>query len=220
MVRGTLLRILDELTDEELRTFVFFLQELPGQPDRIPRGKLENVSRVQLAELLLKYHPGMELNVTAQVLEEVPRRDLLRKYHLRGQEGAPRAEAAAAAGSHGQEQKLPVSEETGETTSRMNDLVDTTPIQRRVSEKDLMKLAKNLGKNWRAIGIEYLGVAMSRIEQIEEENPSNAVMRNFYMLNVWKNCEGEKATPDRLYHILSQEEVPLDQDVIEFLRSS
>ncbi|XP_060108721.1 uncharacterized protein LOC132581485 [Heteronotia binoei] len=219
MVRQTLLRLLEELTDEELRTFVFLAQGLPHQPCRIPRGKLENVSRVQLAELLLKYYPGVELNVAAQVLEGVPRRDLLKKYNLRGQEETPRAEAAPAAGTHLQEQQLHVSENSREATPSINSLAETAPVQGRISEKDLMKLAKNLGRNWRAIGIEYLEVPVSRLEQIEEENPGNAVMRNFYMLKVWKNCEGERATPDRLYHILSQEGVSLDPDAIKFLSS-
>ncbi|XP_048346828.1 uncharacterized protein LOC125429607 isoform X2 [Sphaerodactylus townsendi] len=188
MAHRTLLSILEDLTDEDLRVFVFLLPEVPNQTCRIPRGKLDNVSRVQVADLLLQYCPAIELEVVARVLHDLPRRDLLKKYNLRAPAETPRMEAAAAAGP--------------------------------VSEKDLMKLAKNLGKNWRAIGIEYLGVGLPRLEQIEEENPGNAVMRNFYMLKVWKNCEGARATPDRLYHILAQEEVPLDQDAIEFLRTS
>ncbi|XP_054859864.1 uncharacterized protein LOC129346549 [Eublepharis macularius] len=191
MAHRTLLRVLDDLSSDELRAFAFYLPELPGQPTRIPRGKLDNADRVQLAELLLKYYPGRELEVAAKVLYEVPRRDLLKKYLLQGQEGAPTMDAspekAPAAGSHTQGQPLPVSEKPREPTSRMASLAETTPAARRVSEKDLMKLARNLGKNWRAIGIEYLGVEASRLEQIEEENPGNAVMRNFYMLKSWKN---------------------------------
>ncbi|XP_077185219.1 uncharacterized protein LOC143833371 isoform X2 [Paroedura picta] len=181
MVHRRLLAILEELTDEDVRKFAFLVQGLDGL---IPRGKLEGASRVQLAELLVRYCPGEELAVAARVLDAVPRRDLLKKFRLGRHEGAPRAEAG------------------------------------QVSDKALMKVAKILGKNWRAIGIEYLGVAISHLEQIEEENPGNAVMRNFYMLKAWMRNEGKGATPAHLYDILTRDEVPLDQNDIEFLRSS
>ncbi|XP_077185218.1 ankyrin-3-like isoform X1 [Paroedura picta] len=214
MVHRRLLAILEELTDEDVRKFAFLVQGLDGL---IPRGKLEGASRVQLAELLVRYCPGEELAVAARVLDAVPRRDLLKKFRLGRHEGAPRAEA----GSPLQEQEPSVREKTGEATSRTAEgLAGTAPIQRQVSDKALMKVAKILGKNWRAIGIEYLGVAISHLEQIEEENPGNAVMRNFYMLKAWMRNEGKGATPAHLYDILTRDEVPLDQNDIEFLRSS
>lgn len=80
-----------------------------------------------------------------------------------------------------------------------------------------MKLARNMGRKWRQIGIEFLGVETTRLEQIEEENATNVVMRAFYMLLDWRNREGRTATTAKLYHLLNQEGVDLDQNVYAFL---
>lgn len=88
---------------------------------------------------------------------------------------------------------------------------------RQVSDKELMTLAKNMGKNWKQIGIEFLGVKTTRLEQIEEENQNNTAMRAFYVLADWRNRERERATAAQLYVILNQEGVPLDLDAYAFL---
>ncbi|XP_048346829.1 uncharacterized protein LOC125429607 isoform X3 [Sphaerodactylus townsendi] len=128
MAHRTLLSILEDLTDEDLRVFVFLLPEVPNQTCRIPRGKLDNVSRVQVADLLLQYCPAIELEVVARVLHDLPRRDLLKKYNLRAPAETPRMEAAAAAVSGLQEQQLLISERTTEANAWTNNLPETASV--------------------------------------------------------------------------------------------
>nr|XP_020633773.1 uncharacterized protein LOC110070433 [Pogona vitticeps] len=200
-VRGRLLRTLEDLNEAEIATFVFYLN------GTIPRGQLERAPPVKLAELLLRYCPERALEVTADILEKIPRKDLLRA--LRGEkEGA---------GS--------LRERTGGVTLRMGE----TPAapgpslgapSRQASDQELMKVAKEMGKSWKQIGIQYLGVKKSHLEQIEEENPGNVPMRAFYTLVDWRNREKEKATASQLYHILNQEGVQLDREAYDFLLNS
>lgn len=79
-----------------------------------------------------------------------------------------------------------------------------------------MKLARKMGKNWKEIGILYLGMEISRLEQFEEEHPKNMVMQIFSMLWYWRNRE-KKATARHLYNILNQEGVELDFSAYAFL---
>ncbi|XP_053144877.1 FAS-associated death domain protein-like [Hemicordylus capensis] len=197
-VAELLLAILNDLADDELRTFAYHLSFI--QPSGIPRGRLSGATRVQLAELLMQHYPAKELEVTAEVLRKIPRNDLLRRCHLplgemarAGEEPPPRMEVpmqAAAAGQNAGSMRVP--------------------------ESKLMTLAGNMGKKWKQIGIEFLGVTTTRLEQIEEENSTEA-MRAFYMLMEWKNNARERATPAHLFGILSQERVPLDHDAYKFL---
>nr|XP_028565152.1 uncharacterized protein LOC114586208 [Podarcis muralis] len=201
--REQLLQILDDLTDEEFRKFVFYLESIPDRSVRIPRRKLEKVSPVELAELLARYFPGKELEVAAHALGKIPRRDLLRNL-LRDVAGGDR--------------------QSGRGTPAMEapiDLVEAAPVQpSQVSQQQLMKLARKLGRKWKTIAIEFLGVENSRLEQIEEENHKNMVMQAFYMLWDWRNREGGKATAANLYLILDQDGVNLDHDAYAFLRES
>ncbi|CAI5765471.1 apoptosis-associated speck containing a CARD [Podarcis lilfordi] len=201
--RERLLQILDDLTDEELRKFVFYLESIPDRSVRIPRRKLEKVSPVELAELFARYFPGEELEVAAYVLGKIPRKDLLRNL-LRDVAGGDRP--------------------SGRGTPAMEapvDLVEAAPEQpSQVSQQQLMKLARKLGRKWKTIAIEFLGVENSRLEQIEEENHKDMVMQAFYMLWDWRNREGGKATAANLYLILNQDGVNLDYDAYAFLRES
>ncbi|XP_053229275.1 uncharacterized protein LOC128406195 [Podarcis raffonei] len=201
--RERLLQILDDLTDEELRKFVFYLESIPDLSVRIPRRKLEKVSPVELAELLARYFPGKELEVAAHALGKIPRKDLLRNL--------PRDVAGG-------------DRPSGRGTPAMEapvDLVEAAPVQpSQVSQQQLMKLARKLGRKWKTIAIEFLGVENSRLEQIEEENHKDMVMQAFYMLWDWRNREGGKATAANLYLILDQGGVNLDRDAYAFLRES
>ncbi|XP_066474466.1 uncharacterized protein [Tiliqua scincoides] len=190
-----LLKMLQDLPDDQLRIFCFHLGNLSGQPSSIPRGKLSGASPVQVAELLAQHYPGEELDVAADVLRKIPRLDLVERCRLPG--GTRR---------------------TGGEPPGMNATSAATPWQpRQVSDQKLMILAKNMGKNWKQIGIEFLGAKMSRLEQIEEENQNQAVMRAFCMLVDWRNRERERATAAQLYVILNQKGVPLDKEAYAFL---
>ncbi|KAJ7317699.1 hypothetical protein JRQ81_003861 [Phrynocephalus forsythii] len=198
-VRGRVLRTLEELREGEILTFCYFLN------DTIPRGKLEGASSVKLADLLFRYCPDTVLEVTAEILEKIPRRDLL--PGLRG--------AREGAGGLGRRATLRM-EEAPAAAPGPN--FEAPP--RQVSDQELMKVANHMGKRWKQIGIQYLGIKKSHLEQIEEENPGNVPMRAFYTLVGWRNHEKEKATASQLYHILNQDGVELDQEAYGFLLNS
>lgn len=86
-----------------------------------------------------------------------------------------------------------------------------------VSQEQLMRLARKMGKNWKEIGILFLRMDISRLEQFQEEHSKNVVMQIFSMLWAWRTREKDKATADRLYNILSQEGVELDSSAYAFL---
>lgn len=99
--RQKLLGVLEELSDKELKKFVFFL------PDAIPGGKRDTDSRVDLAKLILRYYPERALDVLVDVLHRVPRKDLVLQLQGEAKARGPHRdgteeerEAAAAAGKH------------------------------------------------------------------------------------------------------------------------
>ncbi|KAM3845463.1 uncharacterized protein M6D78_003155 [Vipera latastei] len=188
--RQKLLGVLEELSDKELKTFVFFL------PDAIPGGKRDTDSRVDLAKLILRYYPERALDVLADVLNRVPRKDLV--LQLQGE--------AKGRGSH----------RDGTEEEREAAAAAAAP-PKLVSQEQLMKLARKMGKNWKEIGILFLRMDISRLEQFQEEHSKNIVMQIFSMLWAWRTREKDKATADRLYNILSQEGVELDSSAYAFL---
>ncbi|XP_014838186.1 PREDICTED: uncharacterized protein LOC106915234 isoform X1 [Poecilia mexicana] len=86
----------------------------------------------------------------------------------------------------------------------------------RVTEKQLMIVAKGLGSNWRQIGIQALGIKNVKLEQIEEEKRTY-VERVFAMLIYWSNRKKEKATAANLHSLLSQEDLGVPPESIECL---
>ncbi|XP_063149937.1 uncharacterized protein LOC134490666 isoform X2 [Candoia aspera] len=84
--RDRLLGILQELTNEELRLFAFYL------PRDIPGGRRDTTSRVDLAEVVLRYYPEEALDVTAKVLNKMRRRDLALELEGQLRGAGPRAQ--------------------------------------------------------------------------------------------------------------------------------
>lgn len=74
-----------------------------------------------------------------------------------------------------------------------------------VRESEMMKVAGCIGNNWRQVGIMALDMNTTTLEQIEEDNKLHKE-RVFAMLRRWSMREREKATPARLYFLLTQEE--------------
>ncbi|XP_051280540.1 uncharacterized protein zgc:174906 [Dicentrarchus labrax] len=85
-----------------------------------------------------------------------------------------------------------------------------------VKEKQLMTVARKIGKSWREIGRMALDVPSFKLEQIEEDN-SPHVERVFAMLRYWRTCQREKATAAHLHSLLSQEDWALPPESIDFL---
>ncbi|XP_074537894.1 uncharacterized protein LOC141799531 [Halichoeres trimaculatus] len=85
-----------------------------------------------------------------------------------------------------------------------------------VTEKQLMTLARTIGKSWREIGRLALDISSVKLEQIEEDH-SQHVERVFAMLRHWRTRQREKATAAHLHSLLSQDDWALPPEDIDFL---
>ncbi|XP_028266202.1 uncharacterized protein LOC114438821 [Parambassis ranga] len=85
-----------------------------------------------------------------------------------------------------------------------------------VKEKQLMSVARAIGKSWREIGRMALDIPTVKLEQIEEDH-STHVERVFAMLRYWRTCQREKATAAQLHSLLSHNDWALPPESIDFL---
>ncbi|XP_059189683.1 uncharacterized protein zgc:174906 [Centropristis striata] len=85
-----------------------------------------------------------------------------------------------------------------------------------VKEKQLMTVARTIGRSWREIGRLALDIPSVKLEQIEEDH-SLHVERVFAMLRYWRSCQKEKATAAHLHSLLSQEDWALPPESIDSL---
>ncbi|XP_075952449.1 uncharacterized protein LOC142954955 [Anarhichas minor] len=104
-----------------------------------------------------------------------------------------------------------------------SDLQETIPSKKicnkgpgLVKERQLMMVARTIGKSWREIGRLALDVPSVKLEQIEEDN-SVHVERVFAMLRFWRTRQREKATAARLHSLLSQSDWALPPESIDSL---
>ncbi|CAJ1085157.1 uncharacterized protein zgc:174906 [Xyrichtys novacula] len=87
---------------------------------------------------------------------------------------------------------------------------------RLVKEKQLIMVARTIGKSWREIGRLALDISSVKLEQIEEDH-SLHVERVFAMLRHWRTCQRDKATAAHLHSLLSQDDWALAPESIDFL---
>ncbi|XP_040919888.1 uncharacterized protein zgc:174906 [Toxotes jaculatrix] len=122
---------------------------------------------------------------------------------------------------------LQVSTLSSETTKRKQapELQETIPAKKiynngsyLVTEKQLMTVARAIGRSWREIGRLALDISTVKLEQIEEDH-AHHVERVFAMLRCWRICQREKATAAHLHSLLSQEDMALPPETIDFLLS-
>ncbi|KAM7404766.1 hypothetical protein PAMP_012081 [Pampus punctatissimus] len=85
-----------------------------------------------------------------------------------------------------------------------------------VTEKQLMTVARAIGRSWREIGRQALDIHSVKLEQIEEDN-SLHTERVFAMLRYWSNRQRENATPTHLHSLLSHGDCALPPESIDFL---
>ncbi|KAM6394941.1 uncharacterized protein O9250_013399 [Rhynochetos jubatus] len=199
--RETLLALQQALSEEQFQTLKYLLE------GRLPLGLLRPATRPELCSLLLQRFPGQALRLLADLLPQISRHDLVRLYRLPGAEeetpggpGAPRGRGEGAAGR-------PASSPPPAPSA----------CPRRLTEKDLIRVAQKLGKEWQEVGIGYLGLERSRLEQIREDNPGNAVMQSFEMLREWRRREKREATAPRLRACLAP--ASLDPELLDLLQS-
>ncbi|KAJ8258234.1 hypothetical protein GJAV_G00194640 [Gymnothorax javanicus] len=88
---------------------------------------------------------------------------------------------------------------------------------RMVTEKQMMLVARVLGRDWKQLGRVVLQVPSVKLEQIEEENPGNHTERVFAMLRTWRSRERHNATAARLHELLSADECGPPPNSIDFL---
>lgn len=88
-----------------------------------------------------------------------------------------------------------------------------------VKEKQLMAVARTIGRSWREIGRLALDIPSVKLEQIEEDH-SLHVERVFAMLRYWHTCQRGKATAAHLHSLLCQEDWGLAPESIDFLLAS
>ncbi|RVE70578.1 hypothetical protein OJAV_G00065870 [Oryzias javanicus] len=85
-----------------------------------------------------------------------------------------------------------------------------------VKEKQLMMVARGIGRSWREIGRLALGVPSVKLEQIEEDHSQHSE-RVFHMLRYWRHCQREEATAAHLHSLLSQKNLEISPESIAFL---
>ncbi|XP_053907648.1 uncharacterized protein LOC128849501 [Cuculus canorus] len=232
--RETLLAIQRALTDEQFQSLKFLLEE------RVPLAELLPASRPDLCRLLLQRFPGQALHITADLLRQIDRHDLLRQYQLPGAEdenlnwnGATNSfsKNEDTIGSSKNEDAVG-SSKNGSTTvssapSRCDDAnvvhrVVSSPLAfpgppRRLTEKELMQIAQKLGKEWQEVGIICLGLERNRLDQIREDNPRHVVLQSFEMLREWRRRQKDDATAPRLRACLAA--ASLDPELLDLLQS-
>lgn len=220
--REKLLAVLEELKENDRFKFIFYLKSLKERP---PGIRTENLDVISLTEHLIEFYSEYKAwEVTKWVLRKIPRNDLL-KYFSSEEE---RVDTSMPPMKHDiQEiyQDKTKSEIYMENARKKrlprNAYAKHSKTKHKskrslVTEKQLMILAGNIGKEWKNIGIQFLGLANCEIEQFDEGN-NDFKMKVFYMLHKWKHRNKEKATPRRLYNILSERDVPLSIDKLSCL---
>lgn len=212
--RETLLALHRALTDEQLESLKYLLEEL------VPLGELRPATRPDLCRLLLQRFPGRALQVTADLLRRIARHDLLRLYGLPGAEGetpgqTPGRAPGDAPGDASGSSSVPSG--CGVPSSAAAPPPPPPARPRRLTEKELLWIAQKLGREWQEVGIGCLGMERSRLEQIREDEPRNAVMQSFQMLREWRRREKGEATAPRLRACLAP--ASLDPEVLDLLQS-
>lgn len=205
--RETLLALQQALPEEQFQSLKYLLEE------RLPLAQLGPATRPDLCRLLLQRFPGRALHVTADLLRQISRHDLIRLYQLPdGEEEIP-GEKGNVAGSS-------VPSGRGEDAGCRPLSSPSAPPSvrpRRLTEKELLRIAQKLGKEWQEVGIGCLGLERSRLDQIWEDNPRNVVMQSFEMLREWRRREKQEATAPRLRACLAP--ASLDPEVLDLLQS-
>ncbi|NXY52247.1 CRADD protein, partial [Ceuthmochares aereus] len=224
--RETLLALQRALTDEQFQSLKFLLE------DRLPLGELQAATRPDLCRLLLQRFPGQALRITADLLCQIARHDLLRQYQLPGAENETLAESGATTGSSKNEDANGCSKNEDATASsalsRCGDdaarpvapqTAFSAPLMppRRLTEKELMQIAQKLGREWQEVGIVCLGLERNRLDQIREDNPRSVVLQSFEMLREWRRRQKDDATAQRLQACLAH--ASLDPELLDLLQS-
>lgn len=87
-----------------------------------------------------------------------------------------------------------------------------------MSDKQLMQVAKCMGKEWKCVAIASLGLTKQDVDEIEMSAKGSLIMMNFQMLDLWRSRQSKgEAGVMQLYEVLEHEDVP--REVIDRLQS-
>lgn len=86
-----------------------------------------------------------------------------------------------------------------------------------VTERQLMTVARAMGRDWKQIAILALDIPLVKLEQIVADNPLHIVDQVFATLRYWRNFNGNKASAAHLHSLLSQPEHALSPGALDFL---
>ncbi|KAJ3585984.1 hypothetical protein NHX12_012386 [Muraenolepis orangiensis] len=90
----------------------------------------------------------------------------------------------------------------------------------KVTEKRLMTVAGKIARNWRQVGILVLDISSEKLDDIDADNPQQA-MKAFNMLRTWRNCpKNKEATAAKLYSLLSHEDLGIAPESLSCLQES
>ncbi|KAM6993999.1 uncharacterized protein RBU47_014219 isoform 1-T4 [Passerculus sandwichensis] len=203
--RATLLEVHQALSEEQFQNLKYLLES------KIPAGLVLQASRPELCRILLERFPGNSLREIARILQQIGRPDLIQRFQLPSEEQIPE--------ENPREPNRDTPNGTGDPTSGQHPGVIPAPSvnPQILTDKDLMTVAKKLGKEWQEVGILHLGLEQSRLDQIQEEYPNNFIMRSFEMLRDWQQRQREEATASQLLACLKKAHV--DPEILNFLRS-
>ncbi|KAL2095938.1 hypothetical protein ACEWY4_008086 [Coilia grayii] len=91
----------------------------------------------------------------------------------------------------------------------------TTTTAADVTDQQLMKLAKRMGKEWKQVAIGSLGVSMQELEKIQASE-EDTTMQRFRMLDQWRRRHKGEAGLAELHRCLNEDDVPNDvRDCLE-----
>ncbi|NXJ58644.1 CRADD protein, partial [Spizaetus tyrannus] len=209
--RETLLALQRALTEEQFQTLKYLLEE------RLPLAELRPATRPGLCSLLLQRFPGQALRITADLLRQIHRHDLIRLHQLPGAEEDEDPGEKGEAGGPSAPSRCGEEDAGRQPVSLPAASFPPSLRPRRLTEKDLIQIAQKLGKEWQEVGIGCLGLERSRLDQIREDNPRNVVMQSFEMLREWRRREKQEATALRLHTCLAP--ASLDPEVLDLLQS-
>ncbi|XP_063060677.1 uncharacterized protein si:dkeyp-97b10.3 [Engraulis encrasicolus] len=90
---------------------------------------------------------------------------------------------------------------------RPDRVTTTTTSAVEVTSKQLMKLAKLMGKEWKVVGIGYLGMSTQELDKIQSSE-EDTTMQRFRMLDLWRMKNKGKAGLRELRNCLDEDDVP------------
>ncbi|XP_059812060.1 uncharacterized protein zgc:174906 [Hypanus sabinus] len=209
-----ILKVLDELTEEDLKRFKFHLRESVKRK-LIPSGQLEDKTRVEIAQLLQNHYGEKAVDITRDVIHAIPRRDLEGMFADGGERNGSIEKTQE------RKRERPKGQDSVGTVSDPSESENPIPKKNKleakpVTEKQLMRLASKLGRNWKRIGIEFLNLKECDIDHCVSDE-QDVVMQRFKMLVLWKNREKAVATAERLHTILANKDCPISSEDIDCL---